>query len=270
MNIDLHCHTTLSDGKLTPRQLITYALDRGVTTLSITDHDTVAAYEDLAASPLRIIPGVELSSQWRGTGIHVVGLNIDLHSTALRDAIAQQKLARRERARSIAEKLEKKGIRGALEGAARMAGNDNIGRPHFARYLVETGICKNISDAFSSYLGSGKSGNIDQFWPELPQVIDWICSANGIAVLAHPLTYKMTRTKLSVLLDEFISAGGRAMEVVSGQQLGQQTRDLAKICRQKNLLASCGSDFHQPDQSWAELGRFPAIPAECSPVWDYF
>ena len=270
MTIDLHCHTTLSDGKLTPRELVSYALDNGVTTLSITDHDTVEAYDGLDAGRLHIIPGIELSSQWRNTGIHIVGLNIDLHSTALQEAIKRQKQARRNRAESIAGKLEKQGIMNTLEGAARIAGNDNIGRPHFARYLVESGACKDTSDAFSRYLGTGKSGNVDKFWPELPEVVEWILSANGIAVLAHPLTYKLTRTKLSALVDDFINAGGRAMEVVSGKQLAKHTRDLANICRQKNLLASCGSDFHQPEQSWADLGRFPPLPRECSPVWDYF
>lgn len=270
MIIDLHCHTSMSDGMLEPRALIDYALKKGISTLSITDHDTVAAYDGLDCDQIHIVPGIEFSGQWRTMGVHIVGLNIDLNSTDLHAAVRNQNQARRQRAGSIAGHLEKRGIPDTLEGAARIAGNDNIGRPHFARYLVETGTCSNVGDAFNKYLGSGKSGNIDRFWPELAQIVDWIRAANGIAVLAHPLTYKLTRTKLSALLDDFIAAGGRAMEVVSGRQQPRQTRDLAKLCRQKNLLASCGSDFHQPQQGWADLGQFPPLPEDCTPVWDYF
>lgn len=270
MIIDLHSHTTCSDGTLEPQALIEYALAKNVSVLSITDHDTVAAYQDLDSSSLYIVPGIELSSQWRNTGVHVVGLNINLDSPVLHAAVSRQNEARLQRAGSIAEKLEKRGIADALEGAGRIAGNDNIGRPHFARYLVETGVCSTVNDAFNNYLGTGKAGNIDRFWPDIGEVVSWIRDANGIAVLAHPLTYKLTRTKLSALLDDFISSGGSAMEVVSGKQQPNHTRDLAKLCRQKNLLASCGSDFHQPDQEWADLGRFPPLPGDCIPVWDYF
>lgn len=270
MKVDLHTHTNISDGKLSPSELLQRAKENGIELLSITDHDTVAAYIELKQSSLMLIPGIEFSTRWNKSGIHIVGLNIDIQSDAICEAVSYQTAARHERAEEIAAKLERKGIRGAFAGAQQIAGNDNIGRPHFAEYLVQTGACSSIDEAFRKYLGSGKSGDINKFWAEMPQIIDWIRAAGGIAVIAHPLTYKMTRTKLSCLVDDFIADGGQAMEVVSGRQLPHETRMIAGLCNQKKLLASCGSDFHQPDITRADLGRFPSLPDDCNPVWENF
>jgi 3',5'-nucleoside bisphosphate phosphatase len=270
MNIDLHTHTNASDGKLAPVELLQRAEAKGIELLSITDHDTVAAYSKIKRPLLTLIPGIEFSTFWNRTGIHIVGLNIDLQSNAITEAIAFQSTARHKRAEAIATNLESKGIKDAFTGAGKIAGNNNIGRPHFAEYLVQTGTCVSIEEAFKKYLGAGKSGDIKKFWATMPQIIDWIHAAGGIAVLAHPLTYKMTRSKLSLLLDDFIAAGGQGIEVVSGKQLPHETRDLARLCNQKKLMASCGSDFHQPGKSWIELGQFPPLPKDCDPVWEYF
>ena len=270
MNIDLHTHTNVSDGKLSPGELLQRAEDRGIEILSITDHDTVAAYSSIKNSSLVLVPGVEFSTRWSNTGIHIVGLNIDLQSDAISEALAWQTTARHKRAEEIAAKLERKGVTDALEGAQKIAGNDNIGRPHFAEYLVQTGACVSIEEAFKKYLGSGKSGDIRKYWAAMPQIIDWIRAAGGIAVIAHPLTYRLTRMKLSLLLDDFITAGGQAIEVVSGKQLPDDTRNLARLCKQKKLKASCGSDFHQPDKSRSDLGQFPPLPHDCNPVWENF
>ena len=270
MKIDLHTHTNVSDGKLSPLELLQRAEGKGIELLSITDHDTVAAYSKLTHSSLTLVPGVEFSTRWNKTGIHIVGLNIDVQSDAISEAVTFQNTARHKRAEEIAAKLEHKGIRNAFTGAQKIAGNDNIGRPHFAEYLVQTGSCVSIEEAFKKYLGSGKSADIRKYWATMPQIIDWIRAAGGIAVLAHPLTYKMTRMKFSLLLDDFITAGGQAIEVVSGKQLPHETRNLARLCGQKNLMASCGSDFHQPDNSRIELGQFPPLPDDCDPVWENF
>jgi predicted metal-dependent phosphoesterase TrpH len=271
MHIDLHTHTNFSDGKLSPDALVQRAMANGVEMLSITDHDTVSAYQHFnAANPdITLIPGIEFSTFWNKTGIHIVGLNIDLHSDALLEAIAHQHQARRSRSEAIAERLEKQGIRDALAGAQQIAGNDNVGRPHFARHIVNTGAAESINQAFDKYLDS-RSGDIRKFWATLPQIVSWIRDAGGLAVLAHPLKYKLTRTKLVELLDDFIEAGGHGMEVISGKQPEYLASDLAKLCKQKNLLASCGSDFHQPDQSWSDIGRYPPLPKDCTPVWEHF
>lgn len=272
MIFDLHSHTTFSDGALTPQQLVSRALEKGVDVLAITDHDTLDAYKDspLAHGELKLVAGIELSTQWETTGIHVLGLNVDLDSDAINYAAQSQSNARLERARRIAENLEKKGIEGAFNGALSLSRGGYIGRPHFAQYIINIGKANSMNAAFKKYLGDGKVGDVKQHWADLPQIIEWIRAASGIAVLAHPLKYKLTRTRLKKLIASFIQAGGQGMEVVSGQQLPQQTRDMAQLCEQNELLASCGSDFHMPGKSWAELGAFTPLPGNVTPVWERF
>lgn len=277
MRFDLHSHSTFSDGALTPTELMSRAAANGVDVLAITDHDTIGAYgrTSLQAGKshegrISLVAGIELSTQWQNTGIHVLGLNIDPTSDAIKTAAQYQTEARLERAGQIGENLAKQGIDDAFDEACRLAPGDYIGRPHFAQHIINTGKAKSMQAAFKKYLGKGKAGDVKQHWAELPQIIQWIRDANGIAVLAHPLKYKLTRTKLKRLLDSFMDAGGQGMEVVSGQQLPQQTVGMAELCQDRNLLASCGSDFHFPEKPWAELGAFAPLPDYVTPVWDRF
>ena len=272
MIFDLHSHTTLSDGALTPGELVSRAVEKSVDVLAITDHDTIDAYQNLPDrhKSLRLIAGIEFSTQWENTGIHVLGLNIDPCSDAIKVAAKIQTEARIDRARVIGEKLEKHGIEDAFAGASQLAIGSYIGRPHFAQYIVNIGKTGDMQAAFKKYLGAGKTGDVRQYWANLRQVIQWVRDANGIAVLAHPLKYKLTNSKLKRLLDSFIQAGGQGIEVVSGRQLPQQTEYVSRLCEQKNLLASCGSDFHRPGKHWADLGSFPGLPGNVTPVWDRF
>lgn len=268
--VDLHSHTLVSDGALTPAQLVERAKEQGVELLSITDHDSIGAYDDAAVSGaegITIVPGIEFSTQWRGIGIHIVGLNLTLDSSAIIEGVAQQEKSRSERAELICQRLIKLGFDINFERVQEIANHANVGRPHFAQHLVELGVVKNMSAAFKKYLGDGKVGDVKQCWAELPQIVTWIVDAGGTAVLAHPLKYKMTRTKLAAFLDEFIEAGGRGIEVVSGHQTSDETRQLSRLCSEKGLLASCGSDFHQPSQ-WNEIGSLSAFPKECEAVWE--
>jgi len=272
MIFDLHAHTTFSDGALIPRDLVKRAIESRVDVLAVTDHDTIDAYQDLgsAINGLSLVPGIEFSTRWESTGIHVLGLNIDLSSDATRAGAEYQTGARLDRARRIGANLEKMGVMDAFDGAMALSAGSYVGRPHFAQYLVSTGKVKSIEAAFKKYLGDGKAGDVRQHWAELPQIIQWIREANGIPVLAHPLKYKLTRSKLKRLLDTFLREGGQGMEVVSGQQTPQQTAEMARLCEQKNLLASCGSDFHVPGRHWGELGVFEPLPDYLTPVWDQF
>ena len=269
MNVDLHCHTNISDGALTPEALIDLAIERAIDMLSITDHDTLAAYQAIEKTPtsLRIIPGIEFSSQWRKQGIHVVGLNVDPLSDSIIFGVAQQKKARQDRAIKIAERLNNLGFEDCLRGVTLLA-DGQIGRPHFAQHLVNIGAVSNIKQAFKKYLGAGKVGDIKEQWAELATVVQWICESGGIAVLAHPSKYKMSHTKLKELLEDFCSAGGEGMEVISGLQVPSVTKDLATLCNQYGLLASCGSDFHAPGMKWAALGFVSSLPDTCKPIWD--
>jgi hypothetical protein len=276
MIFDLHCHTTHSDGALTPPELVARAAAMGVDLLSITDHDTLGAWPAarraaaaLPAAP-RLVPGIEFSTQWETMGVHVLGLNVDPGSDAMETGVRFQTGARMERARRIGERLAKQGIAGAFAGAAALSSGGYIGRPQFARHLVAIGKAASVEDAFKRYLGDGLMGDIREHWANLPQVVEWIRAAGGVAVLAHPLKYKLTRSKLKRLLADFMGAGGEGLEVVSGQQQLQQTASLAKLCEQLGLLASCGSDFHEPGNPWSELGRYRALPDYLAPVWERF
>ena len=271
MIFDLHTHSTASDGSLAPQELLSRAAANGVTCLSVTDHDTVDAYAklDVSSCPgVTVIPGIELSTTWAGRNIHVVGLNIDPNNNDLANGIRQQKLARLQRAEKIAARLEKKGMDNPLEEVTKLANGANIGRPHFARYLVDKGIVADFGQAFRKYLGNGKAGDVRQCWSPMEDIIEWILAAGGTAVLAHPAHYKLTNTKLRLLAEDFISAGGQALEIVSGIQTKQLTDKLMRLCDDLQLMASCGSDFHTPGNSWSEVGKFTRLPANCRPVWD--
>jgi len=266
----MHLHTTASDGSLAPAELIDYARSHGVDVLSITDHDTTAGYaeiRDAVPEGLGVIPGVEISAGWLNRGIHIVGLNIDVDQPALRDGLERQAEARRRRAGMIAERLTRLGIDTPLAAVRAIAGNAPIGRPHFARHLVEIGAVKNVRAAFRKYLGAGKPGDIRTEWAGIEEAVSWICASGGIAVLAHPAKYGMTTAKLTALLDDFVAAGGGGIEVVCGRQDAATTRRIAALARDFGLAASTGSDFHSPDNHWSRPGGFPPLPAGLEPVW---
>ncbi|MEE4185675.1 MAG: PHP domain-containing protein [Gammaproteobacteria bacterium] len=270
MNIDLHTHTSASDGALTPPELVARAAAAGVELLAITDHDTVAGLAQLQAPPpaLRIIQGVEFSTCWRKVGIHVLGLNINCDHPVLQDGLAQQRRARDERARIIAARLAKLGLGDVLTGAREQAGAAAVGRPHLAQQLVAAGHVKDHADAFRRYLGRGKPGDVRETWAELPQVIEWISAAGGYAVLAHPAKYKLSNLRLEELTRDFAAAGGHGIEVVCGRQDTALTRRLGKLAQRHGLLASCGSDFHGPGPHRPEVGEVGLLPAGCRPVWE--
>ncbi len=272
--IDLHCHTTASDGQLTPTELVARATENGVTHLAITDHDTINGLKEARAAAgeqgLRLIPGVELSCQWKSHTIHVVGLDFDADDTAFGGALAEQNDNRWRRARMIHERLSGLGVEDLLERATEKARGDVPGRPHFASALMEAGKVKDFNQAFKRHLGAGKRGDVKACWPELDTVVQWILEAGGIPVLAHPRKYKMTATKLRSLVADFRRAGGRALEVSTSGQSSGDLGFLAELCRRESMLASQGSDFHFPGASWCELGRIAKMPEGLDPVWHHF
>lgn len=271
MIFDLHSHSNHSDGILSPAALMSRAKTRGVAVLALTDHDTIAglraAQQAADEIGVRLVNGIEFSSQWGRGGVHILGLGIDPESEPLSLAISAQQHARLDRSVAIAERLSKLGVPGTLAGAKELAGEALVGRPHFAQYLVNIGRARHLQDAFKKYLGAGKPADVKYQWPGAGQVIDWIHSAGGQAVLAHPLKYDLTRTKMCALINDFAALGGDGIEVISGQQAGAATQDLVRIANANSLSASCGSDFHLPDQSWQELGNFGSLPDNCHPVW---
>ena len=274
---DLHSHTKYSDGSLSAQALIALAIERGITHLAITDHDTVQAHLQLtennnsyATEKINIIKGIELSSQWNNMGVHIVGLNIDIHSTAITTAVKHQTQLRIERVNTIAKKLLQRGFPDITQGAMILAGDGQVGRPHIAQHMVDEGLVSSVGQAFNKYLGAGKVGDISSVWPDLECVIEWINAAGGVAVLAHPSRYKMTRTKRRRLMADFSDAGGQAIEVCAGNQVPGVAEEMAAVCDEFGFHASVGSDFHNPDYKWVKLGQYPSLPKACRPVWELF
>ncbi|MDO3386419.1 PHP domain-containing protein [Gilvimarinus sp. SDUM040013] len=270
MTVDLHMHSTCSDGALSPRALVQRACEQGVSMLALTDHDTLAGIAEAKAEAdalsIQFINGIEFSSRWGKIGVHIVGLNMDISGVQLRERVAQQARARRERNEIIAQKLDKLGVKNAYERACALA-SDEPGRPHFAQLLVEDGLVIDTARAFKKYLGSGKMGDIRLQWPQIGEIVASIKAAGGVAVLAHPAKYGLTRTKLRALVADFAESGGEAMEIISGHQVAGVAQNLTNIAQEFGLLASQGSDFHRPGQPWQELGAIAPMPAGIVPVW---
>lgn len=268
---DLHSHSLASDGALTPDALIARAIAQGVDVLALTDHDgtegIIAAQQASKNTELTLIAGVEISVTWAGSTVHILGLNIDIDNVILQQGLMRMRTYRIGRAQKMAERLEKSGISGALEGARKYSSDVMLGRLHFAQFLVEHGHAKNISDVFKRFLVKNKPGYVSGDWASLTDAVTWITAAGGQAVIAHPARYKMTATKLRRLIIEFKEAGGVGFEVVSGRQHPEEVKKLAQLAEQFGLFSSCGSDFHTPDNNWVELGNLAEFPKNCIPIW---
>lgn len=271
---DLHCHSTASDGALSPTELVRRAHRQGVTVLALTDHDTTDGLADAARVAdeigLKLIPGIELSATYANQCLHIVGLNIDPEQKDLREGLATQQAIRDQRALKIAEKLEKKGIKGAYPAVSQAAGSGEITRSHFADFLVAEGYVVTQQEAFDRYLSKGKPAFVPTQWATLDDAVAWIRSAGGVAVLAHPLRYSLTHKWMNRALSAFKQAGGQAVEVVTGRASADDIQLSMLFALRHQLHASVGSDFHTPDNQWVELGRLAPLPTNLTPVWALF
>ena len=275
LNADLHSHSTVSDGTLSPRELVLRAAQQGVELFALTDHDELGGLAEAAAwaeqAGLAFVPGVEISVTWAGRTVHVVGLGIDPDNAALREGLATVRSGRTERARQMAAALAAVGIGGAFDGALRHVGNaELISRTHFARFLVEHGICRDTREVFTRYLVEGKPGYVPHRWAQLSQAVRWIVESGGVAVIAHPGRYLFSENELWALAAEFRDLGGAAIEVVTSNHGAEQAQRFAAMALEFGFAASRGSDFHGPGESSAELGRVGALPQRLTPVWDRF
>lgn len=272
LNADLHCHSVVSDGTLTPEALACRAHANGVHVWSLTDHDEVGgqerakkAAEDLG---MKYISGVEISVTWCSQTVHIVGLGIDHTNAALIEGLNQTRNGRTNRAKAIAAQLDQIGIKNAYEGALQFVGNPElISRTHFARFLVDSGVCKDTNEVFTNYLIDGKPGYVGHEWANLTDAVNWITQAGGIAVIAHPGRYNYTSLQLNELYAEFKELGGRGIEVVTGSHTKDEYKTFAKVALQHGFLASRGSDFHSPTESHVDLGTLPDLPSQLQPVW---
>ena len=272
INADLHCHSTTSDGTLTPEELAARARTNGVELWALTDHDEVGGQQRAMAAAqaqgMGYLTGVEISVTFADETVHIVGLGFDPESSDLVEGLVDTRDGRGPRAREMSEQLAKVGIEGAYEGALKYVGNPRlISRTHFARFLVESGVCRDTGDVFRRYLTEGKPGFVPHRWAKLGDAVRWITGAGGMAVIAHPARYKFTPTEEYALFTEFKALGGRGVEVVTGSHTAQEAVRYAGMAREFGLAASRGSDFHSPGESHIDLGRLPPLPADLTPVW---
>jgi 3',5'-nucleoside bisphosphate phosphatase len=271
-NFDLHCHSRRSDGTLSPTELVERAHRNGVKVLALTDHDELSGQAEASAAAAAIglgfVNGVEVSVTWGGETIHIVGLKVNPDDENLLAGLQRTRDGRDSRAQEMSDGLAKVGIQGAYEGALKFVGNPKlISRTHFARFLVESGVCSDVREVFTKYLVEGKPGFVPHRWAKLSEAVAWIVESGGTAVLAHPGRYRLNDTARWALYDEFKQAGGQAIEVVCGSHTKDQYREFAKLALKLGLKASRGSDFHSPDESHTDLGQLPPLPDSVVPVW---
>ena len=273
LNADLHCHSVVSDGTLTPEALAARAKANGVQLWALTDHDEIGGQERAIASAkaldMKYLTGVEISITFAGKKVHIVGLGFDHTNTDLVQGLRNTRGGRAERAKEMSDGLAKVGIHGAFEGALKYAGNHElISRTHFARFLVESGVCKDTSEVFRKYLTENKPGFVPHRWASLENAVNWITGAGGVAVIAHPARYGFTANEEFALFTEFINHGGRGVEVITGSHSSADALQYADTALEFNLAASRGSDFHSPDESHTDLGTLPWLPGQLTPVWE--
>lgn len=273
LNADLHCHSVVSDGTLEPEVLAARAAANGVQLWALTDHDEIGgqrrAAEAARAHGMKYLTGTEISVTFADETVHIIGLGFDAEDPQMQRGLQQTRGGRGARALEIAAGLAQVGIQGAYEGALKYVGNPElISRTHFARYLVETGACKDTSEVFRRFLTEGKPGYVPHRWASLKDAVKWITDAGGMAVIAHPARYRFTANEEFALFTEFKAHGGRGVEVVTGSHTAAEYVKYAETAREFGLAASRGSDFHSPDESHTDLGQLPHLPGELTPVWE--
>jgi len=273
LNADLHCHSVVSDGTLTPEELAVRAAGNGVELWALTDHDEIGGQHRAMAAAhaqgMKYLTGTEISVTFAGETVHIVGLGFDPDDAAMQQGLEDTRGGRDGRAREMAAQLAKVGIHGAYEGALKYVGNPKlISRTHFARFLIETGVCKDTNEVFRKYLTEGRPGYVEHRWASLRDAVHWITSAGGMAVIAHPARYKFTANEEFALFSEFKAHGGLGVEVVTGSHTAAEYVRYAATAKEFGLAASRGSDFHSPEESHTDLGRLPYLPGELTPVWE--
>jgi len=272
LNADLHCHSVVSDGTLTPEALAARAKANGVELWALTDHDEIGGQARAAAAAreqgMHYLTGTEISVTFIGRTVHIVGLGFDADDERIREGLSRTRGGRGQRAHDMAAGLAKVGIKDAYEGALKFAGNHElISRTHFARFLVESGVCKETNEVFRKYLTEGKPGFVEHRWASLKDAVSWITDCGGVAVIAHPARYRFSATEEYALFTEFKNHGGQGVEVVTGSHSAAEYVTYAETAREFGLVASRGSDFHSPDESHTDLGTLPLLPGGLTPVW---
>jgi predicted metal-dependent phosphoesterase TrpH len=273
LNADLHCHSVVSDGTMSPEDLAARAAANGVELWALTDHDEIGGQHRAAAAArangMKYLTGTEISVTFAGQTVHIIGLGFDPDDAQMLQGLTDTRGGRGARALEMSDELAKVGIKDAYQGALKYVGNPElISRTHFARHLVESGVCKDTNEVFRRFLTEGKPGYVPHRWASLRHAVQWITAAGGVAVIAHPARYKFTANEEYALFSEFKAHGGRGVEVVTGSHTAAEYVKYGETAREFGLAASRGSDFHSPGESHTDLGQLPYLPGELTPVWD--
>jgi len=272
ISYDLHSHSSASDGTFRPTELVQYAQQNGVNVLALTDHDITTGIEEAkqAASALdmTVIAGVEISVIWRKQTLHILGLNIDIDNSQLQLGLSNIRQSRVERAEEIGRRLAKAGIEDTYAAAKAISNGDNVTRTHFAKILIERGCAKDMKQVFKRFMVKGKPGFVAGEWAEMEHALSWIKNAGGTSVIAHPARYRLSATKMRSMIEDFMDVGGEGIEVISGSHSTLEAANIAGLARRYNLLASRGSDFHDPAIPYINMQTLPSLPSDLTPVWE--
>jgi len=257
--IDLHTHTTASDGTYTPEALVRHAQKEGLKILAITDHDSAAGVMEAVEAGeeygVKVIPGVEISVVFEPTEMHILGYGIDVNDPIFTDALTKLKENRERRNPKMLARLRELGFKITLEEVIAEAGGDIVGRPHMARVLLKKGYVSSIDEAFQKYLGKGCPAYVPKEKLTPKQAINIIKKAGGLAFLAHPVYLEKTETELKLVLEELISYGLDGIEAYYTYHNEEQTRLYLELASKYNLLISGGSDFHGENKPEILIGR---------------
>ncbi len=257
--IDLHVHSTCSDGSCSPSELVHLALKGGVSALSLTDHDTTAGVasfmETCEEYGLEGVPGVEISVEVKPGTMHVLGYYIDCANASLQAGLAKIQHGREARNREILRKLNELDMDLVWEEVSGLSGEDIVGRPHFAKALVERGYVKSARQAFDRYLAKGKPAYAERFRLTPAAGIGLINGAGGVAVLAHPSTLSLGRNDLEQLVGDLVAQGLGGLEVHYSEHTSKQVQAYLKLARKFKIVATGGTDFHGDLNPGLRLGR---------------
>lgn len=259
MSIDLHTHTTFSDGTYTPTELVNYAQEKGLTTIAITDHDTTEGVAEAIAAPkarpLEVIGGIEISSMFEEKEIHIVGLFIDINNKTLKNEMELLRESREQRNHLMAEKITECGIPLTYQEVLDFAKGSVITRAHFAGILLKKGYVASVNEAFARFLGDNCPCFVKRNLPTAQKSIEMIKQNGGIAVLAHPLLYKMGNDRLDYMVKELAKTGITAIEAYYSTHSPSDAKHICTLADKYSLLLSGGSDFHGSNKKDLDLGQ---------------
>jgi predicted metal-dependent phosphoesterase TrpH len=257
--VDLHIHTTASDGVMSPSEIVRYAKAKGLQAIAITDHDTIEGLDEGLLEGERIdfevIPGIEISAEHSPGSMHLLGFFLDIHHPLLNERLGYLQNARAERNPKIVDRLNRLGIELTYEDVLRASGGGQVGRPHFAQVLLEKNYVRSFQEAFERFLKKGAPAYVDKFRFTAKEAIHFINEAKGVAVLAHPNTLNMNGySELENLILRLIEEGLKGIEVYYPEHSALEVAQYKTLAERYGLLMTGGTDYHGIEKNGLDIG----------------